>query len=203
MLILASKSPRRAQLLKEAGYTFIQLESPFTDPPEPDPSSRGLQGACDLAIKLATQKAHALAKSPSLPPNSVILAADTICVDDQGQLIGTPQTQARAREIILAFTNKTHHVVTGCSILSPDGQETTFADSAAVHVGHISDSQLAEYLATNQWQGKAGGYNLSQRVMAGWPITVQGDHDTVTGLPIQKLLAPLARHSIHPSPSPD
>ncbi len=198
MLILASKSPRRAYLLKNAGYDFIQLESPFCDPLEPDPNATGLEGAKKLALLLARQKAHALAASPKLPPNPTILAADTICVDDAGRLIGTPDSESRAREMIQSFENKTHHVVTACWILTPRGPESCLADIATVHVGSIGPARLQTYLDTGKWQGKAGGYNLSERVADGWPITIEGDHDTVTGLPINKLKSLLAAHGIHP-----
>ncbi len=202
MLILASKSPRRAQLLKDAGYTFTQIESPFSDPLQPDAAATGLDGARQLALTLAHKKALALAASSTLShiPNPTILAADTICVDEHGKLIGTPDTASRARHMLESFENKTHHVVTACSVLTPHSNlESTLVDVASVHVGHVGRAHIDTYLATNKWQGKAGGYNLSERVMAGWPITVKGDHDTVTGLPVSKLKSLLAQHGIHPT----
>jgi septum formation protein len=201
MLILASKSPRRAHLLKEAGYQFTQIESPFNDPLEPDSASNGLENAKYLALALAHKKALALVAAPALShiPNPTILAADTICVDEHGKLIGTPDSPSRARHMLESFENKTHHVVTACSILTPHLRlESSCVDIASVHVGHIGRARIDAYIATGKWQGKAGAYNLSERVSDGWPITVEGDHDTVTGLPVNKLKSLLTQHAILP-----
>jgi septum formation protein len=217
MLILASKSPRRAQMLSEAGFRFLQVQSPFVDPADPagvvgevEPgrnvadSLTGLERAHKLAGRLAEKKALALIESDLLDgiDDPLVIGADTICVDQTGKLIGTPEDEAQARAMITAFEGHAHWVVSACCLVKPGiktgiqtrTEVTTIVDHAQVTVGQIGPDKIAAYLSTGKWQGKAGGYNLSERVMAGWPISVEGDPDTVTGLPVKKLAQALSHH---------
>ncbi len=194
-LILASRSPRRAQLLRDAGYQFQQADPPFEDPPQPTDDRR--QPAQTLAVELAEQKALSL--HGRAEPGSVILAADTICVGLDGRLIGQPRDRDDAKRMIQHFTEDAHQVVTGIALM-PAGQDPPilFSDQARVILGTLSAVQLDQYLDTDQWQGKAGGYNLFDRQAAGWPLDVQGDPATVVGLPMQKLVPALAQLNIQP-----
>ncbi len=187
-LILASQSPRRAQLLREAGVVFEQRSPPFADPDQPpDRSVLFNSGPGEYAQALALQKADSLARG--MREEATILAADTICADDQGNLIGKPKDRDHAEQMIRSFVNTRHEVITGVvmMVLNKSGQGSFIADSvsAAVHFGSIADRQLGDYLATDDWRGKAGGYNLFDRQAAGWPITVEGDPTTVVGLPMR------------------
>ncbi len=222
-LILASRSPRRAQLLRDARYTFTQTNPPFDDPPQPtatpgfttpesprphkagdaiaDPANRPItltQSPGDLAAQLAEQKALSLRNL--VPPNSVILAADTICITNNNQLLGQPKDRHDAQQMIRQFIQNNHQVVTGIALLT-DALNTpkTLVDQATVTLGTLTDVQLNEYLDTQDWQGKAGGYNLFDRQAAGWPLTVEGDPTTVVGLPMKKLIPALAKLNIHPN----
>lgn len=197
--MLASRSPRRALLLREAGYAFEQCEPTFNDPPIPE-AHHG-QTPQDKAIELASRKAM------SVDPadcgqflSEVLLAADTICVAADGSLVGTPTTEDEARTMIASFIDTSHAVITGVALRSELSTVFTFADTAHVVFGHVSDDQLDAYLATNDWRGKAGGYNLFDRQADGWPIEVQGDPTTVVGLPMARLVHELARLGIHPNP---
>jgi nucleoside triphosphate pyrophosphatase len=194
-LILASRSPRRALLLREAGFTFEQADPPFHDPPQPDNDHPG--SPASLAADLARQKALSL--RGHVGDNALILAADTICVGTDGDLIGQPADRDDARRMIEHFANNTHAVITGVALLI-DGmdQPDTFADEARVALGALNNVQLDEYLDSDQWRGKAGGYNLFDRQAAGWPLTVEGDDTTVVGLPMRRLLPALATLNVHP-----
>ncbi|MFN3168551.1 MAG: Maf family protein [Phycisphaeraceae bacterium] len=187
-LILASQSPRRAQLLHEAGIAFEQRSPPFSDPDQPPGHLRGHE-AEDYAEGLAAQKARSLTEHVAGP--GTILAADTICVDDAGRLVGKPIDPADAEAMLRMFVNRDHRVITGVALLTidADGGQTldAFADAATVSFGPVDDAQLEAYLATDEWRGKAGGYNLFDRQRAGWPITVVGDPTTVVGLPMRRL----------------
>ena len=77
-------------------------------------------------------------------------------------------------------------------------EPVTFADSATVRFDRVNDAQLDRYLDTDQWRGKAGGYNLYDRQAEGWPISVTGDPTTVVGLPMAKLRPVLAKHGVSP-----
>eukprot|EP00752_Nemacystus_decipiens_P014062 g12498.t1 len=186
-LILASQSPRRAQLLTEAGVVFEQRSPPFADPDQP-PSHLEADEAEGYAQSLAMQKAQSLAVEMDEP--CLILAADTICVDDAFALVGKPRDPSHAEQMIRSFINTSHRVISGVVLIRLVSGERaeeveSFADTATVTFGQVADEQLAAYLATDDWQGKAGGYNLFDRQAAGWPIEVSGDPTTVVGLPMR------------------
>lgn len=195
---LASHSPGRAALLHNAGYTFRQQTPPFQDPDQPD-SQPNLDPA-DLTTRLALQKAQSLADAK--PGPLLIVAADTVCVDHRGYLIGKPADRDHARLILKRFVAAIHRVVTGVALLRPDHRPITFADSATVALAHLTNRQLDQYLETDLWQGKAGAYNLFERQNAGWPILTIGDPSTIVGLPMARLAAALARFDIHPATTP-
>ena len=206
-LILASKSPRRAHLLSEAGFTFSQMTPPFDDPAHPEIEDH--ESAMELATFLAMEKAKSLA--PEVKDKTLIIAADTICVDHDSNLIGTPVTEPQAREMIQTFSSAIHYVITGVAVLALDEQQydeqnkpvrkmalSCFADEAIVMLGHLEEQQIDNYLALNTWQGKAGGYNLTERQEAGWPIIVNGEDTTVVGLPIPQTIKALEQFNVFP-----
>lgn len=204
MLILASRSPQRARLLRDANYAFIQADPPFADPPQPEHPESGPPDARATAAELAGLKALSLRETGLLAghPGGVILAADTICVGVDGRMIGQPPDRAAAEAMIRGFLNRRHDVVTGVALLGAgDLQPERFAVSASVNMGHVDDGALREYLDSQQWRGKAGGYNLFDRQKAGWPITVEGDATTVVGLPMEALNLALRRRGIVPGPT--
>lgn len=196
-LILASQSPRRAELLREAGFAFEQRSPPFADPDQPPADLHG-DHAEAYAQQLAEQKAQSLAGEMNEP--ALILAADTICVDHQGVLLGKPIDQADAGDMLRRFRDHPHRVITGVALLNSGGGDQPvlrgFADTATVTFGRIDDGQIASYVQTDGWQGKAGGYNLFDRQAAGWPIQVAGDPTTVVGLPMRRLAVEL-QASLH------
>lgn len=203
VLLLASRSPRRAQLLTDAGIAFLPCDSSFVDPAQPvDPRQAG---ACVVASELSLLKAQgALGRTPVTGP-AVILAADTICVLE-GRLIGTPSTPAEARSILEAFVSKPHEVVTGVTLLpvqGATGQVVNFAEVARVHFGDIPAAEIESYLATDLWKGKAGAYNYDDRLAAGWDIRCEAGADPtcIVGLPMRRLVAELERFGIRSGPA--
>lgn len=121
--------------------------------------------------------------------NLLVLGADTVCVLD-GMIVGQPRDAADARRMLGELRDRAHQTMTGVCLmqsrLSPSFRQS-IVDAAEVTVGAISDQQIEEYLATNQWVGKAGAYNLSERIADGWPIQCIGDPATVMGLPMRRL----------------
>ncbi len=200
-LILASRSARRAQLLRDAGYEFEQVQPPFADPPSPGGglavSPAGLTG--ELAAKKATSalKLKELRDRPGL----VVLGADTICVAHDGRLLGQPVDRDEARRMICSFIGRSHHVWTGIALMRNDKPAVTLTDEAEVRFGPLDDDRLDAYLAGEAWRGKAGGYNLFERQADGWPITVRGDATTVVGLPMHRMERLLANLAILPTAS--
>jgi septum formation protein len=190
-LVLASQSPARAKLLREAGYDFHVARSGFVDDPAPPQGHHPDK----LAIELAMKKAEHVQLDPAWG-HVVILAADTIGVhrqDGDTVLLGQPQSIDEAREMLRQFMNQTHQVVTGAVLASPESDKLeAFADVAHVTLGHVEDEALEAYLHTGSWRGKAGGCSLSHVQSLGWPVQVQGDPTTVQGLPMKRLTESLA-----------
>ena len=199
-LILASRSPRRRQLLADAGYHFRQIDPPFNDQPPPAAAATDPE---ELVVNLALRKAHSVIDDSTLQiePNALILGADTLVVGPSGQLLGQPTDADDARSMLRALADARHQVITGIALVRAGAQEPTcLADTAAVSFGPIGDAQLEQYLATGHWRGKAGGYNLAD-LQDHWPIDVAGDPTTVVGLPMNNLQPLLRRFDIHPDRS--
>lgn len=117
----------------------------------------------------------------------IVLGADTMVVSDRG-VMGQPVDEVDAERMLRALRDAEHDVVTGVALVDAGtGRRMMFADRTRVRVGRISDAQIAEYVASGLWRGKAGAYNLAERMEAGWPITVEGDPGTVMGLPVRVL----------------
>ncbi len=197
-LLLASSSPRRRLLLEEAGFDFVAANPPIDDgelvPGEVSPE----QWVAALAfLKASVGIELLLAADPA--EHWLVLGADTL-VEQEGELLGQPRDIDHARTIIQTLAGNTHEVHTGVALLDPrTGQRHIFVDSATVTVGEIAAAEIDAYLDTGAWQGKAGAYNLYERLDAGWPITFTGDPTTIVGLPMQRLLALLERLDITPT----
>ncbi len=190
LLYLASRSPRRRELLADAGIHASTLDTGVDD---------GLLHPGDVTIEewtiaLAYFKARAgvlrLEMYNTAP--GLVLGADTV-VEYQGQIIGQPRDAAHAREIIGLLAQADHDVLTGIAIVdSETGDRTFLCDRANVTVGRISDAMVDEYIESGDWRGKAGAYNLADRIAEGWPITFEGDPGTIMGLPMRRLTEHLA-----------
>lgn len=184
VILLASRSPRRVQLLRDAGYPVRVVDAGVDDG---QLDARNVVPS-EWTISLAFLKARAARERLSPPERSegVVLGADTVVVK-HASIIGQPRDADHARQIIRTLRNGSHEVLTGCCLLWPDGRRDLFFDRAAVRVGELPDTVIDEYIASDNWRGKAGAYNLVERIDAGWPITYEGDPATVMGLPMRKL----------------
>ncbi len=182
-IVLASRSPRRRSLLLEAGIQH-RAEHPGFD----DGGLKPGNVSCEQWVaSLAYLKAWAKVRETDA---DLIIGADTACVLDD-RLIGTPNTAEEAGGMIRSFLNREHHVVTGVALIdlrSGRPERVLFSERAAVRFGGLSEQQIALYISTDEWQGKAGAYNLRERLDAGWPITYDGDPTTIMGLPMKALL---------------
>lgn len=183
-LILASKSPRRSLLLKQAGYVFTQIDPPFADPPGPSGAD-----ASQVAAAMAGAKAQSALRMPELKDvaRPTILSADTIVVSSQGQMLGKPQSPDEARQMLTELRRHTHRVISAAALIdSQSGQCDSIVDQTHVCFGDLSEARLQAHIDSGQWQGKAGGYNLDE-VEYDWAVQVVGDRSTVIGLPMTKL----------------
>lgn len=166
-------------MLEEAGLTF--------DIAEGVDDGGLLPGSVDpehWVAALAFLKAWSVARG--LDEHAVVLGADTVCVHE-GELLGKPANADEARAMLRAFVGGTHQVLTGVAIVTPDGRRELIVDSADVTWGPVNDDTIERYVASGEWRGKAGAYNLSERTDEGWPIECEGDPATVMGLPMRRL----------------
>jgi septum formation protein len=186
-LWLASASPRRRRLLEEAGISVIVHPADLDDAAlvrGRDTTPRA------WTMALAWFKARRVHEQLGPPAVGTILAADTVCVVD-GEILGQPRDEADARRMLCALRGRDHRTVTGVCVLDrTTGARRVFWDEAVVRVGRLDDATIDAYVASGGWRGKAGAYNLADRIGAGWPITCEGDPATVMGLPMRRL-APL------------
>jgi len=191
-LLLASRSPRRAQLLEEAGFHFRQVSPGWQDPASPETGAT----ARAQAVALAGRKARATPR----PEEAVLLAADTLIALEDGTLAGTPESASAAGAILRRLAGRTHEVVTGLALLGPqDETPECHVASAEVSLGELGPEAIQTYLQSGLWRGKAGGYNILERRAAGWPIDVRGEITTVMGLPMPVLVPRLADRGIRPA----
>ncbi len=191
-IILASRSPRRLALLTQAGYDVQVFEPPFEDPPQPEHTDN----PAELAMALALKKALSVEASgnPLLQWAGFIIAADTVVVLPfaANAMLGQPTTRAEAQRMLSSLLGRRHQVITGVALgrrpggINTPWQWTTLADTAEVTLPTLPHTQLATYLDSGRWRGKAGGYNLVE--LDDWDIKLHGDPTTVIGLPMRMLL---------------
>lgn len=178
--------------MREAGFDFERFDPPFADPADPNEAldaAKGVSTPADgsaLAVRLAGLKAASV-PADAIPAGAVVLCADTLGITPAGQLIGTPETADHALAMLRGLVGQAHTIVTGVALRTADREPHSFADAATVNLGQIDDAALQTYVDSGDWRGKAGGYNLAERLDAGWPITIQGDPGTVMGLPMRRL----------------
>jgi septum formation protein len=192
LIYLASRSPRRSELLAEEGYRFRLVDSGIEDSDLVPGGVEPRAWVCALAYLKAQAALRRLLAETSAPEPGVVLGADTMVVR-AGRLVGKPADEAEAARMMREMQNTEHEVLTGVALIRvPGGEREIFHDRATVRVGQLGSDRIAEYVRSGAWRGKAGGYNLRERIEAGWPITCSGDPGTVMGLPVRRLRLRLA-----------
>lgn len=202
-LVLASQSPRRRELLARAGVGFEVARALVDDTHLKPGAVTPRQWASALAYLKAAGAARALSERGGSKPREVVLGADTVVVKGD-ELIGKAESAAEAERILRRLSDGEHEVVTGVALVEPGragggaGRRRVFADTARVRVGRLSEAMIGEYVSSGQWRGKAGAYNLEERVSAGWPVEWVGDPTTVMGLPMVRLMPVLRAWGLAP-----
>jgi septum formation protein len=176
-LILASSSPRRAQILRAAGFSFQTMSPAIDETPLPNESP------ADLVQRLADAKAQLIASSAIGP--AIILAADTVVTLDN-RLFGKPRSTDDARHMLQALSGRTHSVVTGVTLIRlPDAERRSFVESTLVHFIPLSGDDISRYLATGEPHDKAGAYAIQGHAGRFIP-RIEGDYFNVVGLPLAR-----------------
>jgi septum formation protein len=177
-LILASASPRRAEILRDAGFSFTVMSSAVDETPIPGESAQ------DLVQRLADAKAELVAARAVGP--AIVIAADTIVLID-GEILGKPRTTDDASHMLTRLGGRVHSVLTGVTLIRlPDVERRSFIETTLVHFVPLSPEELTRYLATEEPFDKAGAYAIQGR--AGRYISrIEGCYYNVVGLPLARL----------------
>ncbi len=176
MLVLASASPRRQELLAQAGYSFTVQPSSIPE------ILRAGENPVTFALRLAREKAEATQASLPDAQSSLILGADTIVIAPNGEVLGKPANSADAARMLSLLSGTTHQVLTGLCLLSPTRTEVA-AELTYVTMHTLSADDIAAYIATGEPFGKAGAYAIQGRA-ACWIPRIHGCYFNVVGLPL-------------------
>jgi septum formation protein len=181
-LILASSSPRRAEVLRDAGIAFEVCATHVEEARLPGESAHA------MVERLAEAKARAAASQLSSKEDSIIIGADTV-VELGGEIFGKPRDAADAREMLAALSGRTHHVLTGLFLLRlPDSAIRAAVESTAVTFAPLDRGEIETYVASGEPLDKAGAYAIQGR--AGRYISaIEGCYFNVVGLPLARLYA--------------
>ncbi len=189
LLMLASGSPRRRELLAEAGYRFEVVK----------PRDSAECGICsnetppELVARLAFQKAADVAKRPEVSARCdirFVVGCDTVaeCV---GQILGKPENRKHAAKMLRHLAGREHHVYSGLCLQRPGGGETHVrVATTRLRMDALSTEEIDDYLDTNLWQGKAGAFGFQDR--QGWVHILEGSESNVVGMPMELLEEMLA-----------
>ncbi|HUE43339.1 MAG TPA: Maf family protein [Candidatus Sulfotelmatobacter sp.] len=187
-LILASASPRRAEILHGAGYAFGVMSSAIDETPIPGETAEA------MVQRLADAKAELVA-ARSVGP-AIVVAADT-AVRIGTQILGKPRTTEDARQMLQSLSGMTHSVITGVALIRlPDVERRSFVEATQVHFSALTAEEIEEYLASGEPFDKAGGYAIQGR--GGRFISrIEGCYFNVVGLPLARLARALAELGYH------
>jgi septum formation protein len=187
ILILASASPRRHELLSQSGLTFTVAAADINEDLLPD------EAAAAYVQRLAEEKAQAIwnaHRSSDAPENPlIVLGADT-CVVCDGHILGKPTNTTEARRMLELLRGRTHAVLTGLAAVTA-GKTVRDVEITQVTFNQISDAEIAQYIASGEPLDKAGAYAI-QGYAARWIPRIEGCYFNVVGLPIARTIALLA-----------
>jgi septum formation protein len=176
-IILASRSPRRQQLLRDLGLKFDVIERDF-DETYPD----NLSGE-EIAIYLSERKAKSFINE--ITENEIIITADTIVWCNK-KVLGKPEDNEEAQKMIRELSGNTHEVITAVTLLSNE-RKRTFSESTKVTFEALSDVEITYYVEKFKPYDKAGAYGIQEWIGVAACSRIEGSYFNVVGLPVQKL----------------
>lgn len=184
-IILASGSPRRRQLLTEAGFSFEVIESGVIEG-----RAHG-ESVDEYPVRMACEKACVVS---SRTPGAIVIGADTIVVCDD-RVLEKPASTGDARRMLRTLSGRTHVVITAFAIARGGQVVESRPIESKVTFRALTDSEIEEYIATGEPFDKAGAYGI-QGLGGGFISAVEGTRDNVMGLPKDEVVAALARSGI-------
>lgn len=185
-LVLASASPRRAQLLTQVGLKF-EIKTKATD------ENIQASSPCELVEKLAQKKARAIAAELDEP---IVLGADTVVAVD-GKIFGKPQNREEAFSMLSALSGRMHEVITGFCLIDTKNPAEDYVQSVVtlVYFRSLSAEEINNYLDTNEYKDKAGAYAI-QGIGAQLVEKIDGCFYNVVGLPLTEVVCALAQRGV-------
>ena len=181
-LLLASASPRRAEILRNAGFTFEMR------PADVDETRLPNEPAVDYVLRLALEKARIAAHHAAANQDSpaICIAADTT-VALGGHILGKPANTEDARRMLRELSGRTHQVLTGLALISvPDRREISHVETTKVTFVQLSQAEIENYLASGEPFDKAGAYGI-QGLAGRYINRIEGCYFNVMGLPLSRL----------------
>jgi septum formation protein len=178
-LVLASASPRRAELLRQVGIVPAAI-----DPAAVDEAPRPREQPAALAARLARAKAEAIAARHR---GALVLAADTVVALGR-RMLPKAETEAEARHCLELLSGRRHRVLTAVCLAAPGGRISERLSVTAVRFKRLHAAEIDAYVAGGEWRGKAGGYAIQGQAAAFIPW-IGGSHSNVVGLPLYETLA--------------
>ena len=193
-IILASASPRRAQLLRDAGVAFSVQVSEVDETLEPDLLAQPAEACKKLAERKAGAVVQEVLSDVSFVGEVAVLGSDTMVVLDD-RIFGKPESRDHAHQMLSELSGRTHQVMTSASLwmvfANEEGQVSlgfrTFVDTTQVTFKQLADETIQRYLDTGESADKAGAYAIQGKGQA-LVQDIDGSWDTVVGLPVQRLL---------------
>ncbi len=181
-LVLASGSPRRLELLRQIG-----IDPDLIDPPHIDETPRRAEAPQAYAGRMAREKLAAIA---ARHPGAWVLAADTVVACGR-RILPKAETEELARDCLKLLGGRRHRVLGGIALAAPDGRTATRLATTSVAMKRLTAAEIAAYLATGDWHGKAGGYAIQGRAAAFIPW-INGSYSNVVGLSLSDVAGMLA-----------
>ena len=181
-LILASKSPRRKEILENLNVKFGIITC------ETDESTNEKDGeryVKEIALRKGEAVKYMLESQGKLEDDHIILSADTVVVSSDGEIMGKPRDREDAKRMIQAFSGKPHFVISGIALISKSKTIVT-SETTTVHFDNVDEADIDQYLNLDEAYDKAGAYAI-QGYASLWINGIEGDYFNVVGLPIKKL----------------
>lgn len=181
-VILASASPRRRDLLTQIG-----IEPAAIIPADIDETPHRRELPAKYALRMACEKALAVALPSDLPKHSLVLAGDTVVACGR-RILPKAESEAEARLCLGLLSGRRHRVYGGIAVRLPDGQLRTRVVTSTVIFKRLHPDEIATYIATNDWQGKAGGYAI-QGPAAAYIRHIDGSYSNIVGFSLFDIAA--------------
>jgi septum formation protein len=192
-IVLASASPRRQELLKNAGINFVVKPANIPEIRRPGEAPQA------FAERMAREKARAVFVGEK---DEYVLGADTIVIGGatgvspvkSDLVLGKPESEQDAARMLRLLSGRKHHVITGVCLVGTNFEDVR-SETTAVHFAAMTDAEIRDYIATGEPMDKAGAYAI-QGAASRWISKIEGDYSNVVGLPVALVLRMLQDHRV-------